>query len=98
MYMQRCKPLDSLNSILSYAYQLSGANPVPLFTLRNGRWLLLAFSQLLSNHHGEWQHPDIIVLGAFIYIWRPEITDGCDISCLLIWQQIFSFHKLVEKN
>ena len=21
------------------------------------------------------------ILGAFIHIWRPEITDGCDISC-----------------
>ena len=23
----------------------------------------------------------ITVLGALIHIWRPEITDGCDISC-----------------
>jgi len=95
--MGRCKPLDSLNSIVSYAAQLSGANPVSLFTLRSGRWLLLAFPQFLSNHHGGWQHP-LDALGALIYIWRPEITDGCDISCLLIWQEIYSFHKLVEKN
>ena len=27
-----------------------------LFTLRSGRWLLLAFPQLLSNHRGGWQH------------------------------------------
>ena len=33
----------------------------------------------------------IKVLGALVHIWRPEITDGCDIS-LLIWQEIFSFH------
>ena len=33
------------------------------------------------------------VWGALIYIWRPEITDGCDNSSLLIWQEIFSFHK-----
>ena len=35
--------LGSLNSFLSYAPQLSGANPVSLFTL------LLALSQLLSS-------------------------------------------------
>ena len=28
----------------------------------------------------------ITVLGALIHIWRPEIADGCDFSCLLIWQ------------
>ena len=36
----------------------------------------------------------ITVLGALIHIWRPEIADGCDISWLLIWQEIFSFHRL----
>ena len=51
------------------------------------------FSQLLSNHHGGWQHP-LDALGALIHNWRPEITDGCDISCLLIWQEVFSFHRL----
>ena len=35
----------------------------------------------------------ITVLGAIIHIWRPEIADGCDISCLLIWQEIFLFHN-----
>ena len=34
----------------------------------------------------------ITVLGALIHIWRPEITEGCDVSCL-IGQEIFSFHK-----
>ena len=48
--MGRCKPLVSLNSFLSYAPQLSGTNPVLLFTL------LLAFLQLLSNHCWGWQH------------------------------------------
>ena len=28
----------------------------------------------------------------FIHIWRPEITDGCDISCLLIWLEIHFTH------
>ena len=56
--MGRCKPLDSLNAILSYAAQLSGANPVSLFTLRS-EWQMAAscIPQLLSNHHGGWQHP-----------------------------------------
>ena len=36
----------------------------------------------------------ITVWGALIHIWRPEIADGCDMSCLLIWQEIFSFHKV----
>ena len=55
--------------------------------------------QLLSNHHaGGGSIPSITVLGALIHIWRPEIANGCDISCLLIWQEIFSFQKLMEKN
>ena len=37
----------------------------------------------------------IAVLGTLIHIWRPEIADGCDISCLLIWQEIFSFHSVI---
>ena len=52
-----CKPLDSLNLFLSYAPQRSEANPISLFTLRSDRRLLLAFCQLLSNHHWGWQHP-----------------------------------------
>ena len=32
----------------------------------------------------------IAVWGALIHIWRQDIADGCDISCLLIWQEIFS--------
>ena len=56
-YMGRFKPLGSLNSLLSYVPQLSGPNPVSLFTLSSGscgRWLPLVFPQLLSNHHGGW--------------------------------------------
>ena len=36
----------SVNSFLSYALELSGANPVSLFTL------LLVLPQILSSHHG----------------------------------------------
>ena len=46
----RCKPLGSLNLFLSYAPQLSGANHVSLFTFWSGRWLSLAFPQLLRSH------------------------------------------------
>ena len=65
-----------------------GAHPVSSFTL------LLALPQLLSSHRGGWQYRWIQVLRALIHIWRPEIPGGCDISCLLIWQEIFSFHKV----
>ena len=44
LHMGGCKPLDSLNSFLLYAPQLSGGQS--LFVL------LLAFPQLFSNHHG----------------------------------------------
>ena len=44
--MGRCKPLDLLNSFLSYAPQRSGANPVPLFIL------LLAFPQSFAITSG----------------------------------------------
>ena len=64
-----------------------GAHPVSSFTL------LLALPQLLSSHRGGWQYRWIQVLRALIHIWRPEIPGGCDISCLLIWQEIFSFHR-----
>ena len=37
----------------------------------------------------------IAVLGALFHIWRPEITDVCDISHLLIWQDIFSFQSIM---
>ena len=48
--MGRCKPLGSLSSFLSNAPPLSGATPVPSFTL------LPAFPQLLSSHPWGWQH------------------------------------------
>ena len=37
-------------------------------------------------------------MGALGHIWMPEIADGCDISCLLIWQEIFSFHSQKDKD
>ena len=66
LHMGGCKPLDPLNSFLSYAPQLSGGQS--LFTL------LLAFPQILSNHWGEGglaASDGLKVSGAFIHIWRP---------------------------
>lgn len=57
---------------LSYAAQLSGANPVFLFTLRSCRWQL-CIPQLLSSHHGEWKHPLDQFWGALIHIWRQKL-------------------------
>ena len=38
----------------------------------------------------------ISVLGALIHIWRPEITNSCDISCLLTCLEIFSFYIIID--
>ena len=57
------------------APQLSGANPVSSFPL------LLAFPQLRSSHRVAVAASARSVFGALIHIWRPEITDGCEISC-----------------
>ena len=44
----------------------------------------------------------ITVLGALILLWRPELANGCDISCLfiglLIWEEIFSIHTAIHPN
>ena len=42
--------------------------------------------------------PWIAVWGALIHIWRPEITDGGDISGLLIWQEMFSFDGFKDSH
>ena len=70
-----------------------GPNPVSVFTLRSGIWLLLAFPLLLSNHLGEWQHLLDRSFGSPHSHLEAEIFDGCDISCLLIRQEIFSSHS-----
>ena len=130
--MERCKPLGSLNSLLSYALQLSSVqslSPVQIpwpaacqaslsitnsqsllfgakfyllvvctlnssLTLRHGRcgrWLLRAFPELSANTCVGGSVCWLSVLGALIHIWRQETMDGCDISCLWIWQQTFNF-------
>ena len=79
--MGRWKPLDSLRSLIPYAPQLSGTNCSPCFLQSPSSSAIISI---------RW----IAVWGALIHIWRPEIADGYDISCLLIWQEIFSFHKV----
>ena len=77
--MGRFKPPGWLNSLLSYVPQLCGPSPVSLLTLSSGscgRWLLLVFPQLLSNHHGGWITMAVAALldwalGAHIHIWSP---------------------------
>ena len=68
-----------------------GADPVSLFTLRSGKWVLPEFPQFLRNHGKVWQHLLNCSFESSHNIWRPEIIDGCHIYCLLIWQEIFSF-------
>ena len=50
LHSARCKSLGSLNSFFSCAPQLSGANPVSLFTL------LLAFPPVPQQSPWRWQH------------------------------------------
>ena len=79
-----CKPLGSLDSLPSHAAQPSGAilcTCSPCFL----------HPQFLSNHGGGGSIPWFAVLEALIHIWRPEIADGCDISCSLIWLRYFHF-------
>ena len=67
------------------------------FTTRGGRcdgWLLLAshlFTPPAIAMVGGGGICWMTVLGAFIHIRRPEIADGCDISCPLIQQEMVHF-------
>ena len=92
----RCKPLGLLVSSLSYAAQPSGVNPVSLFTLSSGRGLPPAFPQLLRGRYH--QHPPDSSLGSPCSQLETRRPDSCDISCLLIWQEIVSFHKTQFQN
>ena len=49
---------------------VGGANPVFLFTLRSGRWPLLAFPQLLSNHGRG------LTASVGCQFWEPSFTFG----------------------
>ena len=89
------------DSVRPHRWQPSylGPNPVSLITLRSGRWLLLACplpTQLVSSLSVGWWHlldcRYCVQFGeTLIHIWRPEISIICDISFLLIYQEIFHF-------
>ena len=91
--MERRKPLGSLNSFLSYASQLSGVKSCFFFHLASCIPPPLQQSPIRGGSI-RW----ITVLGALIHVWRPEINDGCDSSCLLIWQETFSFHSALNRQ
>ena len=70
-----------------------GPNPISLVTLRSehvadGCFLHSPSSSAITVGGGS-------IHGALIHIWRPEIADGCDISCLVIWQDMSSLHTVV---
>ena len=83
--MGRCKPLGSLNSFHSHAPRLSGANPISSYTL------LLSFPQLLCNHLRGWQLLLDHRFGSPNSHLEARNRWGCDISYLLIWQEIVHF-------
>ena len=68
----RCKPLGSVNSFLSYAPHISGANLVSLFTL------LLALPQLFSNHCGG---GSLCWITVWITFGFPGGSDGKESTC-----------------
>ena len=65
---------------------------------RCGRWLLLGFPELSANSCAGSSVCWLSVWGALIHIWRPEITNGCDIFSLLIRQEMASLVTQTVKN
>ena len=92
----RCKPLGLLVAFLSYAPQPSGVKSC--LPVHPKQWPRAAspFPQLLrSRYH---QHPPDSTLGSPHSQLETGRADSCDISCLLIWQEIVSFHKTQFQN
>ena len=87
--MGRCKPLGSLNSFLSYAPHSLGLILFPYF------WQSPSSKAITLGRGAGSSFCWIAVLVALIHIWKPGITDSCDISCLLIRQEIFSLHMKI---
>lgn len=79
--------------------QLSEANPLSLSTLRSGRWLLLAFFLLASNHHGVggWYIHWISSLGS-LHIWRARNYRMAVISCLVVLGRRYFHFTFVENR
>ena len=80
-------------------YEKTQASGLPEFTSfirTSGVWgqscfvvhLASCISPAPQHHCGGGSIHWIAVLGALIHIRRPEIAGGCDLSCLLIWQEV----------
>ena len=83
--MGRCRPLGSLHWFLC----TSAVWGWPCFLVHLASCIPSSSSAMtLGGGSILW----ITVWGALIHTWRPEIADGWDISCLLIVQEMFSFH------
>ena len=90
--MGRCKPLGSLNSFLSYAPHSLG---LILFPCSPYFWQSPSSKAITLERGAGSSFCWIAILAALIHIWKPGITDSCDISCLLIRQEIFSLHMKI---
>lgn len=89
----RCGHLGSPKSLLSRASQLSGANAAPLFTFRNDRCLI---PRPPGGHHHRKR--GMKASGARLHHRSPELAAGRDVSCLLRWQEVFSFCYLCNRR
>ena len=90
--MGKCKPLGTLNSFVLPHLSYLGLIlfPCSLEGVADGCFLPSPSSSAIIVVGGSFC--SVTVSGALIHIWRPEVTDGCDISYLLLRQEIFSFH------
>ena len=92
--MGRCKTLGKPNAFLSYAPQFSRTKSCSLVHLSECQMWQMAASCISTPAPQQSLWRVVVlpsgsqalrsILGAFIHIWRPEIVDGYDISCLLI--------------
>ena len=82
-------------SLFTFMHGRRKWQPTPVFlpgeSQGRGAWWAAVYGVAQSRTRLKWLSSSS---SSSIHIWRPEISDGCDISCLLIWQEIFSFHKV----
>ena len=62
-------------------------NPVLLFTLKSGRWLLLAFPQLLSNHGRG------LTASVGCQFWEPSFTFGGQKSTMAMIFPVYCYGR-----
>ena len=88
--------LGSLNSFLSCVTQISGANPVSLFTLHLDIFTVPQRSPCWAGMAASPGSPFWEPL--FTFGGQKSVTDGCGISCWLTWQKTFSFHTALPST